>query len=56
MHDNKVTKDFGVNKFQSKRYPDEDAGNPFEATGGCKARPAFPVTPASIQNGVPVTR
>jgi len=56
VHDNKVTKDFGVNKFQSKRYPDEDAGNPFEATGGCKALPAFPVTPAAIQNGVPVTR
>ncbi len=34
MHDNKVTKNYGVNQFQSKRYPDEDATNPFEGQGG----------------------
>ena len=34
MHDNKVTTNFGVNQFQSKRYPDEDAVNPFEGQGG----------------------
>merc|ERR1712200_211898 len=27
VHDNKVTRNYGVNQFQSKRYPDEDAGN-----------------------------
>merc|ERR1719188_2265916 len=27
VHDNKVTKNYGVNQQQSKRYPDEDAGN-----------------------------
>ena len=34
VHDNKVTPNFGVNQFQSKRYPDEDAVNPFEGQGG----------------------
>ena len=34
VHDNKVTKHYGVNQFQSKRYPDEDATNPFEGQGG----------------------
>jgi hypothetical protein len=34
VHDNKVTKNYGVNQFQSKRYPDEDATNPFEGQGG----------------------
>merc|ERR1719309_750553 len=31
VHDNKVTRNYGVNQHQSKRYPDEDAGNPFES-------------------------
>ena len=34
VHDNKVTRNYGVNQHQSKRYPDEDAGNPFEASQG----------------------
>merc|ERR1712168_85202 len=56
VHDNKVTKNFGVNQFQSKRYPDEDMGNPFEAQGGSHAKPAFPLTPAAIINGCALTR
>lgn len=56
VHDNKVTKNFGVNQFQSKRYPDEDATNPFEGQGGIHARPAFPLTPAAIINGCSMTR
>ena len=48
VHDNKVTKNYGVNQFQSKRYPDEDAGNPFEAQGGSNSRPALPLGPAAI--------
>ena len=36
VHDNKVTRNYGVNQHQSKRYPDEDAGNPFESTQGNK--------------------
>merc|ERR1712110_1366588 len=31
VHDNKVVKNYGVNQQQSKRYPDEDAGNPYES-------------------------
>merc|ERR1719210_2472933 len=31
VHDNKVTRNYGVNQHQSKRYPDEDAGNPYES-------------------------
>merc|ERR1711872_1207727 len=41
VHDNKVTKNFGVNQFQSKRYPDEDATNPFEGQGGSHAKQAL---------------
>jgi hypothetical protein len=51
VHDNKVTKYYGVNQFQSKRYIDEDACNPFTALGGSSARPAFPLTPAAVING-----
>merc|ERR1711973_918603 len=51
-----VTRNFGVNQFQSKRYPDEDATNPFQATGGLNARPAFPLTPAAIINGNALSR
>jgi len=56
VHDNKVTRNYGVNQHQSKRYPDEDAGNPFEATQGSSARPAFPLTPAAIINGSVMSR
>jgi len=56
VHDNKVTKNYGVNQHQSKRYPDEDAGNPFESTQGSNARPAFPLTPAAIINGSVMSR
>jgi len=56
VHDNKVTKNYGVNQHQSKRYPDEDAGNPFEAQGGSCSRPAFPLTPAAVSNGIANTR
>merc|ERR1719391_1098229 len=48
VHDNKVTRNYGVNQFQSKRYPDEDAGNPFESNQGSNSRPQFPLTPAAI--------
>merc|ERR1719383_1656866 len=56
VHDNKVTRNFGVNQFQSKRYPDEDATNPYQATGGRHAKPAFPLTPAAIINGSALSR
>merc|ERR1711892_1326333 len=56
VHDNKVTRNYGVNQHQSKRYPDEDAGNPFESTQGSNARPAFPLTPAAIINGSVMSR
>jgi len=56
VHDNKVTTNFGVNQFQSKRYPDEDAVNPFEGQGGIYARPAFPLTPAAVINGCALSR
>jgi len=56
VHDNKVTRNYGVNQHQSKRYPDEDAGNPFESTQGSNAKPAFPLTPAAIINGSVMSR
>jgi hypothetical protein len=56
VHDNKVTKNFVVNQFQSKRYPDEDAGNPYEARQGMHARPAYPLTPSAVINGCALTR
>jgi len=56
VHDNKVTKQYGVNQFQSKRYPDEDATNPFEGAAGSHARPVFPLTPAAIINGCAMSR
>merc|ERR1719411_44556 len=56
VHDNKVTKQYGVNQHQSKRYPDEDAGNPYESLGGSNAKPAFPLTPAAIINGSVMSR
>lgn len=56
VHDNKVTKNYGVNQFQSKRYPDEDAGNPFESQGGSNSRPQLPLGPAAIINGSAMSR
>merc|ERR1719166_453098 len=56
VHDNKVTRNYGVNQQQSKRYPDEDAGSPYESLGGCNAKPAFPLTPAAIINGSVMSR
>merc|ERR1712168_1170749 len=56
VHDNKVTRNYGVNQHQSKRYPDEDAGNPFEASQGSNAKPAYPLTPADIINGSVMSR
>merc|ERR1712066_1213511 len=56
VHDNKGTRNYGVNQFQSKRYPDEDAGNPFESNQGSNSRPQFPLTPAAIINGSAMTR
>merc|ERR1719229_2135844 len=56
VHHNKVTRNYGVNQFQSKRYPDEDAGNPFESNQGANSRPQFPLTPAAIINGSAMTR
>merc|ERR1719277_1324648 len=56
VHDNKVTRNYGVNQHQSKRYPDEDAGNPYESLGGSNAKPAFPLTPAAIINGSVMSR
>eukprot|EP00096_Caligus_rogercresseyi_P004623 TRINITY_DN189_c0_g1_i10.p1 TRINITY_DN189_c0_g1~~TRINITY_DN189_c0_g1_i10.p1 ORF type:complete len:499 (+),score=159.68 TRINITY_DN189_c0_g1_i10:321-1817(+) len=34
-------------KPQFKRYPDEDAPNPFQGLSGKDARPAYPLTPAA---------
>merc|ERR1719288_274830 len=56
VHDNKVVKNYGVNQQQSKRYPDEDAGNPYESLGGSQSKPAFPLTPAAIINGAVMSR
>merc|ERR1712066_561731 len=56
VHDNKVTRNYGVNQQQSKRYPDEDAGNPYESLGGSQSKSAFPLTPAAIINGAMVSR
>merc|ERR1711971_825835 len=56
VHDNKVTRNYGVNQQKSKRYPDEDAGNPYESIGGSNAKPAFPLTPAAIINGSVMSR
>ena len=35
-------------KPQFKRYPDEDAPNPFEGMGGRDAKPVWPLTPAAV--------
>jgi hypothetical protein len=56
VHENEVTKSFKVNQHQSKRYPDEDAGNPYESMQGSNARPHFPLTPAAVINGMSLSR
>merc|ERR1719382_1983262 len=56
VHDNKVTRNYGVNQAQSKRYPDEDAGNPFEANQGSNAKPHYPLGPAAVINGAAMSR
>ena len=45
-HENKVTA--SMPKPQFKRYPDEDAPNPFEGMGGRDANPVYPLTPAAV--------
>merc|ERR1711963_476832 len=45
-HENKVTA--SMPKPQFKRYPDEDAPNPFEGMGGRDAKPVWPLTPAAV--------
>jgi len=48
-HENKVTSTFTHPQF--KRYPDEDAPNPFSGMQGRDAKPAYPLTPAAVING-----
>ena len=38
------------------RYPDEDAGNPFEANQGSNAKPHYPLGPAAVINGAAMSR
>lgn len=46
-HENMVTKTIKPTpKF--KKYPDEDAPNPFKGTQGKDARPKYPLTPAAV--------
>jgi hypothetical protein len=33
---------------QFKRYPDEDAPNPFQGMGGSCSKPSYPLTPAAV--------
>jgi len=44
-HENKV---FQSIPFKSKKYPDEDAPNPFENMQGRDAKPVYPLTPAAV--------
>jgi len=44
-HENKV---FESVKPRFKKYPDEDAPNPFEGTQGKDAKPVYPLTPAAV--------
>merc|ERR1711971_1128393 len=34
--------------FKSKKYPDEDAPNPYESMQGRNAKPVYPLTPAAV--------
>lgn len=45
-HENKVTA--SLPKPQFKKYPDEDAPNPFESMQGRDAKPVWPLTPAAV--------
>ena len=45
-HDNKVTS--ALPRVQFKKYPDEDAPNPFESMQGRDAKPVYPLTPAAV--------
>merc|ERR1719322_1734312 len=44
-HENKVFENI---KPRFKKYPDEDAPNPFEGTQGKDAKPVYPLTPAAV--------
>ena len=44
-HENKVFQS-ATPKF--KKYPDEDAPNPFESMQGRNAKPVYPLTPAAV--------
>jgi len=44
-HENKVFQNI-LPKF--KKYPDEDAPNPFESMQGSNAKPVYPLTPAAV--------
>jgi len=46
-HENMVTKTIKKTP-QFKKYPDEDAPNPFKGTQGKDARPQYPLTPAAV--------
>merc|ERR1712038_1511761 len=45
-HENKVAACLPHPKF--KKYPDEDAPNPFEGMQGRDAKPVYPLTPAAV--------
>jgi len=45
-NENKVTALLPTPKF--KKYPDEDAPNPFESMQGRDAKPVYPLTPAAV--------
>lgn len=53
VHDNKVTKNFGVNQFQSKRYPTRTLPTP---QGIRSSGPPCLPHPAAIINGCAMTR
>lgn len=50
-HENKVAQSYKSPQF--KKYPDEDAPNPFQGSGGRDAKPAYPLTPAALLGSAP---
>jgi len=50
-HENKVVQSYKSPQF--KKYPDEDAPNPFQGSGGRDAKPAYPLTPAALLGSAP---
>lgn len=50
-HENKVAQSYKSPQF--KKYPDEDAPNPFQGSGGRSAKPSYPLTPAAIAGKMP---